>query len=151
MRIDEEEVTDQGVINVASSSHMFRWFEESKDVMPGSLGGPHAVWRDAFLSREAFLQKTAGSGVPEVRCAHLWSHFQRKAVPLEESEAFEASMAEAPTIEEWLGRVKSLPKKSAPGPSGLTYDMVQCWSRPIHEMVLAAHVALWKKGQVPKK
>jgi len=151
LRIDGEEVTDQGAINEAASSHFFKWFEEPGDAMPGSLGGAKAVWRDAFAGKGDFLQNTAASGVPEGLRAHLWSHFQRRPIPLEVSAAFAASMEVAPTIDEWMGKVKSLPKKSAPGPSGLTYDMVQCWTLPIHEAVLAAHVALWKEGRVKTK
>ena len=58
-------------------------------------------------------------------------------------------MERAPSLDEWLARVKELPKKSAPGPSGLTYDMIQGWSDPIHSAVLDAHIELWRLGKVP--
>jgi len=58
-------------------------------------------------------------------------------------------MESPPSIDEWMAKVKSLPKKSAPGPSGLTYDMIQCWTLPVHEAVLSAHIALWEKKTVP--
>jgi hypothetical protein len=64
-------VTDQHEINTAATSHLRRWFEESEDVMPGSLGGPKAVWQDAFASRDTFLSRTQDSGIPEERRAHL--------------------------------------------------------------------------------
>jgi hypothetical protein len=149
LRIDEEEVTDQAIINDAAHLHMREWFEEKGEAMPGALGGPSAEWSDAFLPQESFLAASQGSDIPlEIR-AHLWKHMQRKAVSEEASEGLKALMESEPTIEEWTARVKGLPKKSAPGPSGLTYDMIQCWSEAVHAAVLKAHVALWRNGKIP--
>ena len=117
--------------------------------MPGCLGGPKVVWADSFAPLDLFLSKTADSAIPEQLRSHMWEHFQKKAVPEAAASAFAASVSMAPTIDEWMGRVKSLPKKSAAGPSGLSYDMIQCWPMEIHVAVLAAHVALWEEGRVP--
>ena len=85
LRIDGDEITDQRVINVEAAAHMKRWFEETPDAMPGSLGGPKAVWSHAFESELVFLSRTEASGIPENRRRHLWKHFQKKAVSTEES------------------------------------------------------------------
>ena len=107
------------------------------------------MWADTFAPREVFLAKTALSGIPEVLRSHMWTSFQRKVVQEGPAAAFATSVSLPPTIDEWMSRVRSLPKKSAGGPSGLTYDMVQCWPLEIHVAVLAAHNALWAAGRIP--
>ena len=149
LRIDEEDVTDQAVINEAAHLHMRQWFEEKPDAMPGALGGPLARWQDAFAPQQVFLGRSEGCGIPTGVRSHLWKHFQAKPVSAGASEGFAALMATAPSIDEWMAKVKALPKNSAPGPSGLSYDMIRCWSLPVHEAVLRAHVDMWRKGKVP--
>ena len=119
--------------------------------MPGSLGGPSAKWHDAFAPLDSFLGASEGSSIPVGVRAHLWKHLQRKANAPCALGGLQALLATEPTIEEWMAKVKSLPKKSAPGPSRLTYDMIQCWSEAVHVAVLRAHVCLWKDGVVPQE
>jgi len=127
LRIDEEEVTDQELINSAATEHMRQWFEERPSPCGGCLGGPKAVWDDMFAPVDEFLRRTADSGIPEALRRHMCGNFQKKPVAGDAATKFADEVALAPTIEEWMGRVKSLPKKSAAGPSGLSYDMIQSW------------------------
>jgi len=149
LRIDEEEVTDQDEINAAATEHMRKWFEERPSACPGCLGGPDARWGDVFSPEEVFLSRTAQSGIPGSLRSHLWRNFQKKELPPDSAAAFAVSVALPPSLDEGMARVKGLPKKSAAGPSGLSYDMIQCWPLEIHSAVLDAHNALWSKGLVP--
>jgi len=149
LRIDEEEVTDQDEINRAATDHMKMWFDEKPAPFDGCLGGVGAKWRDVFAPEEDFLHRTAGSGIPQPLRSHMWKHFQKKDIDRTAMSDFSSLMAEPPSLDEWLSRVKGLPKKSAPGPSGLTYDMIQCWPVEIHRAVLDAHIELWHKGLSP--
>jgi len=149
LRIDEEEVTDQDEINRAATDHMKMWFDEKPAPFDGCLGGVGAKWRDVFAPEEDFLHRTAGSGIPHSLRSHMWKHFQKKDIDRTAMSDFSSLMAEPPSLDEWLSRVKGLPKKSAPGPSGLTYDMIQCWPVEIHRAVLDAHIELWHKGLSP--
>ena len=60
------------------------------------------------------------------------------------------SLEEGPTLEEFLHAIKYSKKKSAPGPTGATYEMYRALPRTIQIHLYDCLKVIWKQGHLPQ-
>jgi len=125
LQLDGEVCCDQEAIGRATTEHFREWFEERVPSLNGCLGGPMADWADMFAPRNSFVSRMSEGGIPAALAEVMWPHFQRRVLDPVVLDDLHLHLAEPVSMTEWTGRIASLPKRSAGGPSGLTYDMIQ--------------------------
>jgi hypothetical protein len=95
---------------------------------------------DVQVTRDSFIQANSQLRVPPEVLAVVWDSLQPKARP-------DDTLAVTPSFEEFDAAIDHMGKDSAPGISGLSYNMMRVWSPEIRQRVYEDIVALWEEGR----
>ena len=130
-------LTDEHEIHEMVTQHFNEWFAMPEFAQESMLH-MSPTWHVSVDTKEAFLEATSTSGVPEEFRRNLYPSLRHNAYPQANAE-MRASFASSLTLEEFTYAFINLPANTAAGPTGLTYNMMKRWSPQVVE---AAHRAL---------
>jgi len=133
IRSDEGVLADAKTIHDITTEHFRRWF-----AVPS--------WSEEYLGardyEEGFVKRWTLEGIPQHLLTRAWKALEPK---LDEN----VSLEDIPTLAEFKGAMKRMKRDSAPGITGLSYNMMRTWPDEIVEVVYRGIKARWEKGQVP--
>jgi hypothetical protein len=141
-------VVDERQVHSIVSEHFRRWFA-CKERDWGFLAQDSdcvKLWTD----KEFFFQQHASSNIPQRLLETVWVAMRVKQAPLEKQVAFEQSLAEAPTLEEFERALASTSRQSASGPTGVTYNAIAGWPPWVLRKVHLLMVEFWNDKSVPR-
>ena len=144
------ETDPKNIINKATQ-HFKEWHGAKTSATFG-FHDPKCDHKRLITDKDYFLQEHACTNIPVPLLTTIWDslhfpHEQFFANPTEEVRNDIAHLSATPTYEEFLTGLTSTPSKSAPGPSGLTYNMIASLP-PEHLKHLYDHLAhLWTTRQ----
>jgi exonuclease III len=143
LKVDGETVVDQRRILRLVTSFFHTWFS-------GSTGAlQRAFTRDMMsLTCEQFLDKHCASPIPRDLLAVLWKALQPR-VNVEQRALFATELLQDPTLQDFVDAIDNSATDSAPGPSGLSYNMMKEWSPEIRMMVFEDLLDCWKRRAIP--
>jgi hypothetical protein len=105
------------------------------------------VWQDLLEPEEAFCDRYRSTGVPDHLLCTVWQALRPK-VSQEEREA-NNNIMDAPSFDDFKAALQAGAPDSAPGPSGLSYNMMKLWSDDIKRKVYGHLIEMWKSHTVP--
>jgi hypothetical protein len=113
----------------------------------GAMGPKGQDWRDIRCDMEEFRQRCSTLGVPP----HLVDAIGESlmAEPSEEDAAWGQSLLTPVSFESFSEAIDRTKRDSAGGMSGLTYNMMRCWSVKTRKSIYEMLVECWTKGTVP--
>lgn len=148
-RPDGTYTSDRVQIAEELGEHAVRQHSAPADLDPVAreIHASDTLWRE--LSRGDPVEFPSDTNIPSAHLIGLRKICQRK-VSLEVSAELERVMALPVTVEDFTGAIKSAARDRAPGPSGLTINMVKGWPP---DVLLAVHGLLetmWNEKYVPE-
>jgi hypothetical protein len=108
-----------------------------------SPDGQQREWQLGDTADE-FIEKNRGLNIPEDILETIWKSLQTKVAPDE-------SLACTPTFEEFTSTMDHMSKDSAPGVSGLSYNMMRVWGKDIRKRIYEDICELWEHGEFPSQ
>ena len=132
VRVDEGVMADARNIHEITSAHFEKWF-----------GVPSGVdeYFGARNGYDEYVRHWTNTGIPGHLVEGVWQAIQPKV-------AEEPSLADIPTLEEFRSAMRYMKRDSAPGISGLSYNMMRTWTQEIVEVVYRGIRARWERGEV---
>jgi hypothetical protein len=89
------------------------------------------------------------SVIPKPLLGVLWSALRLK-VTEDVERLFHSEMLSDPSYEDFAAAVDCAPNDSAPGPSGLSYNMIKLWQDNMRRRVFGDLLDCWKRKSVPE-
>jgi hypothetical protein len=134
LRVKETVLAEPLQIHRQLTSNFRLWFSDPK---------PWQTWT-VHPDKQDFLKHYEETRIPAKVLGTLWESLRRKAEPDED-------LANTPTFEEFSKAIDHMKKDSAPGMSGLSYNMMRVWDEKIRRRIYDEICALWEQGQFPKE
>eukprot|EP01041_Mallomonas_annulata_P008426 gene8426-biopygen4060 len=134
-------------IHQALTAHFRGWYAQPANNVQG-LHNTELDWGRIFNDQEYFMDRTAGTKVPEKYRTMAFSALRVEGTDVI-TEALSLEFNNTPTIDEFLDVVAHCPNTSAPGPTGLTYAMIKVWPAETQKMAYQALAAMWEDRQIP--
>ena len=144
---EEENKTDANEIADIVTKHFGGQFdltieEDANDLILSDLSSKG--------DKTGFVKMSTEQGIPEDVAERVFGGLTAKFLP-DEAEADVRELGDyTPTYEEFLQSISKLDPKSAGGPSGLTYLLVQYWPQNVKERVYNVIKTSWE-GKLPMK
>ena len=107
------------------------------------------TWRAGFECVETFVAQQRYTGVPEWIVRLIWRGMTEMPGVAEAKAEIAEAIRRVPDYETFLREVKSLRKRSAPGFSGLDYNMIKSWPDELLRVVYDDLAAQWSKREIP--
>jgi len=136
-----EILTDPEVIALNVKEHFVEWFRDHSGSSDDSL----SPWMDHTTTKEEFLLRFCDASIPSWVTDILWDSMKTKVLPVES----DLSLIGTPTLVEFTNAVNHVKLHSAGGMSGLTYNMIKCWSEVMVLHAYEALVSLWDDKLIP--
>ena len=151
--VDEEgNITTNPIDIVNKATHHFQEWHGAKISATFGFHDPDCDHKRLMTDKDYFLQQHACTNIPAPLLSTIWAslrfpHDHFFANPSNEMQHDIAGLSTTPTYDEFIDGLTSMPSKSAPGPSGLTYNMIASLP-PDHLRHLYDHLAhLWSTRQ----
>ena len=136
LRINEQTKTDPKEIHDVLTKHFQEWFATPE-------GNVSRVW-EVHGDCHEFIERNAHLNVPDDVLATIWTSLQTKA---EEDQ----TLLQTPTIEEFNDAINHMAKDSAPGLTGLSYNMMKVWDDDTRLRIYNDILTLWNDGCFPEE
>ena len=133
--------TDPQVIHDKITDSFKEWFKAER-----ALPAYSTEWKDQILSWEGFQTSFADIPVPIDMKRRIWAALSRRCPRLEEAEALLSSPI---LYEDFESAIKSAPTDSAAGMSGLSYNMIKQWPKPLKIAAYNALAKIWEDKSIP--
>jgi hypothetical protein len=134
LRINEHVEADPIRIHEVLTDNFQKWFSEPEGSQPRE-------W-EVHSTVDEFIESNKHLKIPVEVLTTIWSSLQDK---LQTDE----TLAATPTFEEFSNTIDKMSKDSAPGMSGLSYNMMKVWGEDIRKRVYDDICELWEKGEFP--
>ena len=99
---------------------------------------------------EEFCETYHTTNVPQPLLENLHSSLTRPLPTTPRFQEWQQSLLECPTLDDFNQAIQATPVDSAPGFSGLSYNMIRMWTPPIVERVHQALSESWKDYTFPE-
>ena len=146
-------LTDQGVTHTTPevvhekvTGSFTTWFKAGDSDSTASLSHPQAHWSQLDESWEDFQARYAERNFPTVPLRRVCDAIQLRKVP---RGSFTAAGL-CPTLVEFLAAIKHSKKNSAPGVSGLSYNMLRLCPPPLLQAMYDSLATMWTSKEVPE-
>jgi hypothetical protein len=147
LRIRGRMITDSGDIHRQVTDFFKEWFTSKTYMRGGAMGDSVGDWRSIRCTLEEFKDKCAPQGVPSHLVEAIWEALMVQ--PSQEERDWGDTLLTPVTLEEFNRAIDSTKTNSAGGMSGLTYNMMRCWSVATRRRVYDMLVSCWEEGVIP--
>ena len=141
-------LTDPVEILAATRSLFVDWHSQLAEYVGKGVHDEES-WREGYDDLETFIKQQAHTGVPRHVLVPLWQGMTElpavQAAKLEISEA----ILRTPSLDDFLREVKALKKRSAPGFTGLDYNMIKQWPEELLTLVHKDLSDQWSRKEIP--
>jgi hypothetical protein len=134
LRINDHIKADPIQIHQVLTENFRKWFAEPTE-------GRQREWQ-TFSTDDEFIERNKFLNIPDQVLKTIWSSLQNKA-------EIDESLANTPTYEEFSKAIDHMAKDSAPGMSGLSYNMMRVWGDEIRKRIYEDICELWERGEFP--
>ena len=142
-----ENITDAEEIARIITKFFEEWFSMTEE---GEQNDDELSRFSELNDRNSFLAMTGRLGIKEEAANSIFEGLKDKEIPEEGRTEGEALSKYTPTLDEFKSYIKALNPRSAGGPSGLTYLLVQYWPENVKERIYNAIREAWDKKSVIK-
>ena len=121
------------------SDNFYFWMHNPPNTNPHGIGASNAD-PDMF-TKETFQQfqtRYSSENIPEQTLQAVWKAFQLKVTTPQNE------LSSPPTLEEFYAPIRHLKSNSAPGISGLSYNMIKTWPHDVVYEVYCNLLAMWE-------
>jgi hypothetical protein len=136
-------VTEPVAVDRLLTEHFDDWFARKPSHLEDGIEGAGADWRTMEEPLEEFQQRYRRHNIPADVLEILWRSLQRK------TEKVYTEMEICPTIEELRSTIAHLPKDSAPGISGMSYNMLKVLPDRVVGALYKAMADIWQSRALP--
>jgi hypothetical protein len=138
------------MIHELLTQHFEAWYAHPDNVTaPLSADSDQILYAQRLMEdRDVFKKHLENSKMSEEQIDIMFQAIQRKS-STEATTEMESTLNATPTFEEFQAQIKRVSKDSTPGPSGLTYNMLKCWSVPTQQSAYNALTQIWERKVIP--
>ena len=126
------------------TGHFREWFERRGYHYSEGIEGEDADWRLLEESLEDFRRRYAVHCIPEEVTGMLWKALRRKTDKVYDE------VAVCPSFAEYCSAISHLPKDSAAGISGLSYNMLKILPPTLSRAMYEAMAEIWRNKEIPQ-
>ena len=119
-------LTDAPTIHNLVTAHFEEWYRAP---------GPPADWPSLLTDREAFQELAAAKNIPLHLIPPLWDAFTYPLRDAALQQDLQQALSSPPSLSDFQAALHHHKGSTAPGATGLTYNMVKGWSAPVVERV----------------
>ena len=142
-----ENITDAEEIASIITKFFEEWFSLTDE---GEHNDDELSRYSELNDRGSFLEMAGRLGIKEEAANNIFEGLKDKEIPEDGRAEEEALSKYTPTFDEFKNYIKALNPRSAGGPSGLTYLLVQYWPDNVKERIYNAIREAWDKKSVIK-
>jgi hypothetical protein len=136
LRMNERTKSDPKEIHEILTRHFQGWF-----AMPE--GDTERTW-DVHDKCEDFIAQNGYLNIPDDILGTIWTSLRKKADE-------DLTLIQTPTFEEFNDAINHMAKDSAPGISGLSYNMMKTWDDNTRLRIYGDIIELWSNGRIPEE
>ena len=140
LQLDQGMLTDAPTLHNMVTEHFTAWYQAP---------GPTTDWPQLLRDQAAFHEHAAAKHIPQDLSHQLWQAFTAPLQLTALQQELQRALRDPPSLAEFTAAIHSHKGSTAPGATGLTYNMVKGWSPPViqkvHEL-LCCSVATLKPG-----
>ena len=140
--------TNQSEICKIVNNHFSLMFKIQPDIDPNSANGINGTFEQWDTTWDQFQIDQQHHNIPTHLVRIIWEALQKRPTDDQHNEMTE-SLNKAPTLDEFNYAIKHSPKNKAPGVSGLSVNMINCWPMKIVTAVYEALVTMWHCNKIP--
>jgi hypothetical protein len=144
IKVGGDTIVDAGAVHGHVTDTFEDWMRTPESVNPDGIGAmdadPDSLMREPA---EDFRRRYAKDNIPVDILDTVWLATRTRVA--EEN----ASLAETPSLQEFQDAISHLKRDSAPGISGLSYNMIKAWTDEVVGRVYNDIKAIWTRGDAP--
>jgi exonuclease III len=143
IKADGAVITDPQEIHGLETATFRRWLETPSEIRVGTIG--HVLTHHSAMSTSeaVFVAAHCADGVPVEVLQLIHAAAQIKVEP-------NMQLCAAPSWEDFDGSINSCKTNSAPGMSGLSYNMIKLWPEALRKQVYTILALLWEERITPE-
>ena len=136
-------VTDPAEVARLLTTHFHEWFARKPGHFRGGIEGEMASWRQMEEPLEDFQRRYGHHNIPQDLLEKIWKALQRKT-----DKVYDSAVV-CPTYAEYCSAIEHLPKDSAPGISGLSYNMLRIIPEHLSKAMYDSMAEIWADKLIP--
>ena len=149
IRNEKGEILTDGVeIHKAVTEFFKSWFAMPEEYRGRGIHDQRSSFAAVAADKDKFCDDLDHTGIPRWLRLLYW-----EAITYPKHEDLQKEMAEemdrCPTLDEFKNTIKCLKKNSAPGMSGLSYNMIIAWPPEMAEKMYECLASIWANKEIP--
>ena len=136
--------TDPARVDSLLTGHFDDWFHRKGLHLAQGIEGDGTPWRHMEEPWERLKERYASHNIPDQTLKPLWTHCQRK------TDKGLSEIETCPSFAEFQSAIAYLPKDSAAGISGLSYNMLKVLPTRVSKAFYEALAEIWNNKDQPE-
>jgi hypothetical protein len=144
IRVGNETIVDADEIHRMGTDHFSDWMSTPSTTNARGIGAPDADY-NTFMNEtfEQFQERYEQENIPASTLRAIWNGFCPKV------RSPNHALAKTHSFDELDAAIRHLKTNSAPGMSGLSYNMIKTWPQEVREAVYNDLRDLWERREFP--
>ena len=141
-------LTDGAEIHKAVTEFFKSWFAMPEEYRGRGIHDQRSSFAAVAADKDKFCDDLDHTGIPRWLRLLYWEAITYPKHPDLQKEMAE-EMDRCPTLEEFMSTIKCLKKNSAPGMTGLSYNMIIAWPPEMAVKMYECLAAIWSNKEIP--